>query len=177
LFPLTPALSLGERENVRVRFEFVVGVGRFAFRLGICAHADAGRNVGVTEELGGVILEEPVTEATLFPFGEVLFGDGSVVEVGGEDGFDFRERVEPRENGFVRLVIVETKVELVAELMRKTSDFADTSCSVHMILILVFGKSVGRGVGHLLSYRKSTEALGKLNELDTLNKLNGWKKS
>jgi hypothetical protein len=46
-----------------------------------------------------------------------------------------------------------------------------------MILILVFGKSVGRGVGHLLSYRKSTEALGNLNELDRLNKLNGWKRN
>jgi hypothetical protein len=43
------------------------------------------------EELGGVVLEEPVAVAALFPFGEVLFGDGAAVEFGGEDGFDFGE--------------------------------------------------------------------------------------
>jgi len=90
-------------------------------------------NIRELEELGGVILEEPIAEAALFPFGKVLFGDGAVVEVGGEDGIGFGERVEPRENDFVRLVIVETEVELFAELMRETGDFADTSCSVHMI--------------------------------------------
>src|SRR5262245_46628090 len=88
---------------------------------------------GVDEELGGVVLEEPVAEAALFPFGKVLFGDGTVIEVGSKDGFDFGERVEPWENGFVGLVIVKTEVELLAELMGETCDFADTSCSVHMI--------------------------------------------
>jgi len=94
-----------------------------------------GRTTGIDEleELGGVGLEEPVAEAALFPFGKVLFSDGAVVEVSSEDGFDFGERVEPGKNDFVRLVIVETKVELFAELMRETGDFADTSCNVHMI--------------------------------------------
>jgi hypothetical protein len=62
-----------------------------------------------------------------------LFGDGVVVEVGSEDDFDFGERVEPGEDELVRLVVVETEVELLAELMRETRDFADTSCCVHMI--------------------------------------------
>ena len=34
------------------------------------------------------------------------------------------------------------------------------------------GASIRRGVGQRLSYRRSTESLGKLNELDGLNKLN-----
>jgi hypothetical protein len=85
------------------------------------------------EEVGSVVLEEPVTEAALFPFGEVLFGDGAVVEVCGEDGFDFGERVKPGENGFGRKGIVELEVELFAEIVRETSDFADASCSVHNI--------------------------------------------
>ena len=77
------------------------------------------------EELGGVVLEEPIAEAALFPFGEVLFGDGAVVEVGGEDGFDFGEGVEPREEGFAILALFEALVELVLDGMRQTGDFSD----------------------------------------------------
>jgi len=94
----------------------------------------AANRIHELEELGGVVLEEPVAEAALFPFGEVLFGDGAAVEVGREDGFDFRKGVEPRKDGFVRLMVVETEVELFAEGVRETGDFADTSCSVHNIL-------------------------------------------
>jgi hypothetical protein len=86
------------------------------------------------EELGGVVLEEPVAEAALFPFGEVLFGDGTAVEFSREDGFDFGEGVEPGQDRFVRLMVVKTEVELFAEVVRETGDFADASCSVHNIL-------------------------------------------
>src|SRR5712672_630148 len=72
----------------------------------------AANRIHELEELGGVVLEEPVAEAALFPFGEVLFGDGAAVEVGREDGFDFGEGVEPRKDGFVGLMVVETEVEL-----------------------------------------------------------------
>ena len=78
-------------------------------------------------------MEEPIAEAALFPFGEVLFGDGTVIEIDSEDGFDFGERVEPGEDGFGGEAVVEFEIELFAEGMREASDFADASDSVHNI--------------------------------------------
>jgi len=75
----------------------VVGVvgsrGSFA-RQSLSLPRDGALGAGLTsaatgieelKELGGVVLEEPVAEAALFPFGEVLFGYGAAVEVGRED--------------------------------------------------------------------------------------------
>jgi hypothetical protein len=89
--------------------------------------------VSELQELGGLVLEEPVAEAAVFPFGKVLFGDGAIVEIGGEDRFDFRERVEPGKDGFGGNTVVEFEVELFAEVVRETSDFADARSSVHSI--------------------------------------------
>jgi hypothetical protein len=77
------------------------------------------------EELGGLILEEPVAVAALFPFGKVLFGDGTVFEVSGEDGFDVGERVEPGEDGFGGNTVVEFEVELFADGVGEARDFSD----------------------------------------------------
>jgi hypothetical protein len=110
-----------------------LGFGRDGFR----PVTSAATGFGELEELGGVVLEEPIAEAALFPFGEVLFGDGAVVEVGGEDGFDFGDGIEPGKDGFVGLMVVETEVDFVAEVVGETSDFADASCSVHMITITI----------------------------------------
>jgi hypothetical protein len=134
------------RERVRVAYCVFREVVRAILGLfgsgGVRLVTSAATGIGELKELGGVVMEEPVAEAALFPYGEVLFGDGAVVEVGGEDGFDFWQRVEPGENGFVRLVIVETEVELFAEIVRETSDFADTSCSVHMSYNFSFWRRV-----------------------------------
>ena len=126
------------REVVR---EVLGSFGSRGVRL-VIPRSGTATGIGELEELGGVVLEEPVAEAALFPFGEVLFGDGATFEVGGEDGFDFRERVEPGENRFLRLVVVETEVELVAYGVRDTGDFADASCSVHMIYDFSFWREV-----------------------------------
>src|SRR5882672_5962118 len=71
----------------------------------------AANRIHELEELRGVVKEEPIAEAALFPFGEVLFGDGAAAEVSREDGFDFGEGVEPGEDRFVRLMVVKTEVE------------------------------------------------------------------
>jgi hypothetical protein len=105
--------------------------GGVGFVRGVRLVTSSATGIKELEELGGLILEKPVAEAAMFPFGEVLFGDGAVVEVGGEEGFDFGKGVEPRENRFLGLVIMETEVELFADGMRETRDFADTSCSIH----------------------------------------------
>jgi hypothetical protein len=137
MFPLTPALSPRERENVWLRFWGAGGARKLGGR-----DARGTRRRGrprhirrkELEEMGGVIKKEPVAMAALFPFGKVLFGDRAVFEVGGDDGFDFGERVKPGENRLLGLVIMETKVELFADGVREAGDFAVASCRVHNIL-------------------------------------------
>jgi len=144
-FPLTASplpIGWGEGDH-RLRFGLAVALsGADSFLSGWCSAGErmllrTGKSAlhdrEELKEVGGVVLEEPVAEAALFPFGEVLFGDGAVVEVGGEDGFDFGERVEPGENGFGGEAIVEFEVELFAEVVREPTDFADMRSSVHMI--------------------------------------------
>jgi hypothetical protein len=93
-----------------------------------------GLSIQELEEVSSVVLQEPVAVAAMFPFGEVLFVDGAVVEVGREYGFDFGEGVEPGKDGPGGETIVEFEVELFSDGVGKTSDFADASCSVHNIL-------------------------------------------
>jgi len=99
-----------------------------------------GRGGEIQKEVGGLELEEPVAEAAVFPIGEVLFGDRTVVEVGGEDGFGFGKRVEPWEDGFGGESVVEFEVELFTDGMRESSDFADAS--VHKIYDFNFWREV-----------------------------------
>ena len=91
--------------------------------------------VGEAGELGGVggefaggfeeILDgEPVEEAAIVPFGEVLGADGDAVEMFGEEGLDFGEGVEPLDEVHAGFAVVEALVELVAEGAGETGDFA-----------------------------------------------------
>lgn len=94
---------------------------------------DRGRGRGrINEELGGLELEEPIAETALFPLREILFGDGIVIEISGDDGFGFGEGVEPWEDEFGRDAVVEFEVKFFADGVGKTSDFADAS-GVHNI--------------------------------------------
>jgi hypothetical protein len=72
----------------------------------------------------GIAAREPVAVAAVFPLGEVGGGDGLGGEVGGEDGLDFREGVEPLEEGRARLVVEEAVVELVADGEGEAGDFS-----------------------------------------------------
>jgi hypothetical protein len=92
----------------------------------------AATTVGELKEVSGLEEEEPVAEAAVFPFGEVLFGDGTVIEVGGEDGFGLGEGVEPGEDEFGGDIVVELEVKFFADGVREASDFAEAS-SVHRI--------------------------------------------
>src|SRR5215471_13568193 len=114
------------------------GEGERGLRIGICVRNEM-------QEVGGLEMEEPIAETAVLPFGEVLFVDWTVVEVGGEDGLDFRESVEPGEDRFGRDAVVEFEVELFANGMREASAFAETSCRVHMFMILVFRKKCKEG--------------------------------
>ena len=78
-------------------------------------------------EFKGLLAKEPITEAMLFPFGEVLFIDGAGVEFGREESFDLGKLVEPRENGFALFVVLDAAVELVTDGVREAADFSIVS--------------------------------------------------
>ena len=101
------------------------GVGE---AVGEVAVGEAGEFGGVGGEFAGVFEEflggEPVEEAAIVPFGEVLRADGDAVEVFGEDGLDFGEAVKPLDEFHAGFAVMEALVELVAEVVRETGDFA-----------------------------------------------------
>jgi len=101
------------------------GVGE---AIGEVAVGEAGEFGGVGGEFAGVFEEflggEPVEEAAVVPFREVLGADGDAVEMFGEEGLDFGEGVEPLDEIHAGFAIVEALVELVAELVGETGDFA-----------------------------------------------------
>jgi len=69
-------------------------------------------------------MELPVAEALLFPVRQVLGANGLASEFVGKESLDLWEGVEPLEEAFVLLAIIEPLVELVAELAREAGDFA-----------------------------------------------------
>ena len=101
------------------------GVGE---AVGEVAVGEAGEFGGVGGEFAGVFEEflggEPVEEAAIVPFGEVLGADGDAVEMFGENGLDFGEGVKPFDEVHAGFTFVEAEVELVAEVMREAGDFA-----------------------------------------------------
>jgi hypothetical protein len=72
----------------------------------------------------GFELGAPVAIAALFPFGEVLLGDGFGFEVLLEDGFRFGEGIEPADEIFLGIAFVEAVVEFFADGAREAGDFA-----------------------------------------------------
>jgi hypothetical protein len=66
----------------------------------------------------------PFGKASQTPVAEVLFADGVALKLGGQDGFDLGEGVEPGEEGVGGLVVGEAAVELFAEGAGETGDFA-----------------------------------------------------
>ncbi len=71
--------------------------------------------VEVADEGEGVLVDEPVAVTADFPMVEVGGRDGGGVELGGEEGLDFGEGVEPGEDGRAAFVVEEALVELVAD--------------------------------------------------------------
>ena len=78
----------------------------------------------VVGEFKSLLANKPTAEAALFPFGEVLFVDGSGVEFGCEQGFDFEKIVKPRENGVGLLAVSEATVELITNGVWETGNFS-----------------------------------------------------
>jgi len=99
------------------------GGGGSELAIGGIGHFD-----GVTAKLVGggntLLLPEPATVAVLAPEGEVGGINFGAVELGGEDFFDGGKAVEPGEDFRTALAVVEALVELLADVVRQTGDFA-----------------------------------------------------
>ncbi len=80
----------------------------------------------VLDEIKRFLADEPIAEAAIGPFSEVDGTHGASAEVFGEDGTDFGQGIEPIEDGFGLLAVVEAAVELVADLMGEAGDFSVT---------------------------------------------------
>jgi hypothetical protein len=88
--------------------------------------------LGALVELGGEsdsgAADLPIVEgAELAVFGEVGFIDGSTVELGFEEGVDFGEGIDPFEDGAGFFGVLQAEVELFADRVGETSDFAGHS--------------------------------------------------
>ena len=79
------------------------------------------------EEVEGILADEPIAVAAAFPFGEVARGEGAGVKLGGEDGSNLRQGVQPLEQGFAGLAVAQAAVELVTQLVGKTGNFASSA--------------------------------------------------
>src|SRR5216683_7009043 len=77
----------------------------------------------VAGEVEGVLADEPVAVAALFPFGKIGRVDGLTVEFGGQNGADFQQGVEPFEEGLAFFAVAKAAVELVAEVVGEAGDF------------------------------------------------------
>ena len=114
--------------------------------------AEIGRDiVGVFDDLLRAVEEwavgEPVGVTAGEPFGEVLFGDGAAGEVGGEPGADFREGVEPGEDGRLRFAIEQALVEGLPDFPGQAGDFSAGTC--------VHGFGYSTGAGETYSYGRN----------------------
>ena len=80
--------------------------------------------IEVVGEGEGTVAGEPVAVAAIFPLGKVGRGEGLGGELGGEDGLDLGEGVEPLEEGSAGLAVEAAAVELVADGGGETGDFS-----------------------------------------------------
>jgi len=81
----------------------------------------------------GFLFFEPAWVAEGAPVGKVAMVDGCAGEVVGEHFLDGRELIEPGEDFGGELAVVEALVELVADEVRETGNFAEEGALVHGI--------------------------------------------
>jgi hypothetical protein len=98
----------------------MVGEG-LALRDGLEIVPGGSQFAGMGED---VLAEEPFFEAALTPVGEVLLVDGLSVEAL-EDGFDLGQGVEPEDDLFAFVAVLEADVELGANIPREAGNFTD----------------------------------------------------
>jgi hypothetical protein len=89
--------------------------------------AGLGELAGLDQETVGIgegdLLEEPLAVGTLFPLGEIVFGDWPASKHGGEHLIDFGAGIEPNEDLAAGLAVAQAKAYLLANVMWEPGDF------------------------------------------------------
>jgi hypothetical protein len=79
---------------------------------------------GIAGAIKEVLAGLPLGEAALSPLGKVLGNDGVSLKEVAEDLLDFRERVEPLDEGNALDVAFEAAVELLPDVIGEAGDFS-----------------------------------------------------
>ena len=91
-------------------------------------HATGGIVGGALGAIGGAgeefTVELPLDEAAIAPIGEVLLGDRTASEVGGEEVGDFGEAVQPISEVAGEFTVFEAVIEFFAQGLREAGDFS-----------------------------------------------------
>ncbi|SPE54192.1 hypothetical protein SBV1_1750022 [Verrucomicrobia bacterium] len=70
------------------------------------------------------LLDEPVPVRTFAVLGEVLFEDGLAFEIGGHEGLDLRQGVEPLDEALTWFGVAEALIELFSDFVGEAGDFS-----------------------------------------------------
>jgi len=80
--------------------------------------------IELLNEIESVLADEPVVVTAVAPVGQIDLVERAPVEVGGEDGLDFRDGVEPIEDGVGLFAVAEAAIELLTDVVREAGDFS-----------------------------------------------------
>jgi len=70
------------------------------------------------------LLDEPVPVRAFAVLGEVLFEDGLAFEIGGHEGLDLRQGVEPLDEALGWFGVAEALIELFSDFVGEAGDFS-----------------------------------------------------
>ena len=83
---------------------------------------------GGLDDVPDFLVNTPIAEAAIFPFGNILGSDGMAVEIGDNESLDLGQGVEPIDESDGRFAGVEAEVQFFQNLRREAGDF---SVAVH----------------------------------------------
>jgi hypothetical protein len=106
------------------------------FRLGHERRQIPGLGLHLLEKFTPLLPLLPVPATALLPFGQILLADGLVVEVGGKDGPGLGQGIQPGDELFAQLVIVQAAVELLLNGLGQTGDFSIASHNLFYDLLV-----------------------------------------
>src|SRR5262249_24890454 len=78
----------------------------------------------ILNEVESVKADLPITKAAISPLAEVCGRNGLSLEVGGEDGLDLRQGVEPLEKTGAIFAVEEALIEFFTDGVREAGDFS-----------------------------------------------------
>jgi hypothetical protein len=88
----------------------------------VTVHLPAVRQ-GLVHQLRRLSFGDPIAEAALAPFRQVLLGEGAASEFALQGRFDLREIIQPVHQAPARFAVEQSLVQFVADLAGQAGDF------------------------------------------------------